>query len=104
MATLTIASEKRAYTIADRGTYLARRSALELAVLVEKDPPLINIYHVVTVNGEKFPRVNSEGAAALAEYLVSPDAQETIGRFGVDRFGEPLFFPDAGKREEDLTG
>ena len=102
--TLTIASEKRAYTIADRGTYLARRSALELAVLVEKDPPLINIYHVVTVNGEKFPRVNSAGAAALAEYLVSPDAQETIGRFGVEKFGEPLFFPDAGKREEDLTG
>ncbi len=102
--TLTIASEKRAYTIADRGTYLARRSALELAVLVEKDPPLINIYHVITVNSTKFPRVNSAGAEAFADHLVSPDAQRLIGSFGVDRFGEPLFFPDAGKREEDLTG
>lgn len=102
--TLTIASEKRAYTLADRGTYLARRSALELAVLVDKDPPLINIYHVITVNSSKFPGVNAAGADAFAEYLVSPDAQRIIGSFGVDKFGEPLFFPDAGKREEDLTG
>ena len=102
--TLTIASEKRAYTIADRGTYLARRPALELAILVEKDPPLINIYHVITVNGGKFPRVNSAGADAFADFLVSPEAQKTIGEFGVEKFGEPLFFPDAGKREEDLTG
>ena len=102
--TLTIASEKRGYTITDRGTYLARRGPLELAILVEKDPPLINIYHVITVNGGKFPRVNSAGADAFADYLVSPDAQKIIGSFGVDRFGQPLFFPDAGKREQDLTG
>lgn len=102
--TLTIASEKRAYAIADRGTYLARRSALELEVLVEKDPPLINIYHVITVSGTKFPRVNAAGADAFADHLVSPEAQRVIGSFGVDKFGEPLFFPDAGKREEDLTG
>ena len=102
--TLTIASEKRGYTITDRGTYLARRGPLELAILVEKDPPLINIYHVITVNGGKFQRVNSAGADAFADYLVSPDAQKIIGSFGVDRFGQPLFFPDAGKREQDLTG
>jgi tungstate transport system substrate-binding protein len=102
--TLTIASEKRAYTLTDRGTFLARRSAVELEILLEKDPPLINIYHVIPVNAAKFPRVNAAGASAFAEYLVSPEAQRLIATFGVDRFGEPLFFPDAGKREEDLTG
>lgn len=100
--TLTIASEKRAYTITDRATYLARRGALELAILVEKDPPLINIYHVITVSPTKFPRVNAEGANAFADHLVSPAAQRAIGSFGVEKFGEPLFFPDAGKREEDV--
>jgi tungstate transport system substrate-binding protein len=102
--TLTIASEKKAYTVTDRGTYLARRGSLALGILVEKDPPLINIYHVITVSRAKFPRVNQAGADAFADYLVSPPAQKLIGEFGVDRYGQPLFFPDAGKKEADLTG
>ncbi len=101
--TLTIASEKRAYTISDRGTYLSRRADLALDIVVDKDPPLINIYHVITVNAARFPRVNKAGADAFADYLVSPETQALIGRFGVDRFGQPLFFPDAGRREEDLA-
>jgi tungstate transport system substrate-binding protein len=100
--TLTIASEKRAYTLTDRGTYIARRPNLELAILVEKDPPLINLYHVITVNPTKFPRVNAAGARAFAEYLLSAEAQALIAMFGVEEYGEPLFFADAGKREEDL--
>jgi tungstate transport system substrate-binding protein len=101
--TLTIASEKRAYTISDRGTYLSRTSDLALEILVEKDPPLINIYHVITVSASKFPRVNKAGADAFAGYLVSKEAQEIIAKFGVDKFGQPLFFPDAGKKDEDLS-
>jgi tungstate transport system substrate-binding protein len=100
--TLTIASEKKAYTITDRGTFLARRSDLALEILVEKDPPLINVYHVITVSQAKFPKVNKAGADAFADHLVSRAAQDAIGRFGVDKFGQPLFFPDAGKREEDV--
>ncbi|MGH2378941.1 MAG: substrate-binding domain-containing protein [Candidatus Limnocylindria bacterium] len=100
--TLTIASEKRAYTLTDRGTYLARRTALDLRILVEKDPPLINIYHVITVDPSKSPRVYGEGANAFADYLVSAEAQRLIASFGVDEYGEPLFFADAGKREEDV--
>ncbi len=100
--TLTVASEKRAYTITDRGTFLARRDALQLAIIVERQPPLTNVYHVITVNAARFPRVNRAGADAFADYLVSPDAQRLIGAFGVERFGQPLFFPDAGKREEDV--
>jgi tungstate transport system substrate-binding protein len=100
--TLAIASEKRAYTLTDRGTYLARRSALDLEILIEKDPPLLNPYHVIVVDPRKFPRVNAEGARAFAVYLVSPEAQALIASFGVAEYGEPLFFADAGKREEDL--
>ncbi|MBI2324609.1 MAG: substrate-binding domain-containing protein [Chloroflexi bacterium] len=100
--TLTIASEKRAYTLTDRGTYLARKGQLELGILVEKDPPLTNLYHVITVHPRKFPRVNNEGANAFADFLLSARAQELIKTFGVEKFGEPLFFPDAGKKEEDL--
>ena len=100
--TLTIASEKRAYTISDRATYLARRSEIALDILVEKDPPLINVYHVITVNATRFPRVNQAGADAFADYLVSAQTQKLIAAFGVDKYSQPLFFPDAGKNEEDV--
>ena len=94
--TLQIASEKRAYTIADRGTYLARKSALELQILAEKEPPLFNYYHVMTVSPARHPGVNSAGAVAFVEYLIAPETQRRIARFGVAKYGEPLFHPDAG--------
>lgn len=100
--TLNIASEKMAYTLSDRATYLANRKNLKLAILFQGDKVLLNIYHVMQVNPEKFSKVNAQGAKAFVEFLVSPEAQEIIGRFGVDRFGEPSFFPDAGKKEEEL--
>ena len=95
--TLTIASEKNAYTITDRSTYLSQKSHLQLDILNGGDPPLLNYYHVITVNPTKFPKVNRTGANAFADYLVSPDTQKLIGSFGVDKFGQQLFFPDAGK-------
>lgn len=100
--TLAIASEKRAYTLTDRGTYLARRAALDLEIVVEKDPPLINLYHVITVRRTKFTRVNAEGARTFADYLNSDEAQALIASFGVKEYGEPLFFADAGKSERDF--
>jgi tungstate transport system substrate-binding protein len=100
--TLTVASEKRAYTLSDRGTFLARRGQIELGIVVERDPPLLNPYHVITVSPRKFPRVNAAGASAFAEYLVSPETQQLIGSFGLDRYGEPLFFPDAGKTDAEV--
>jgi tungstate transport system substrate-binding protein len=100
--TLTIASEKRAYTLSDRGTFLARRAQLELAITVERDPPLVNVYHVITVSPRKFPKVNAAGANAFADYLVSPETQQLIASFGVDKYGEPLFLPDAGKSDADV--
>ena len=100
--TLQIASEKRAYTITDRATYLARKAQLELAILVDGDPPLLNYYHVMPVDPKKFPKVNAAGGNAFADYLVSPEAQKLIAAFGVEKYGQPLFFADAGKT--DPTG
>ncbi|MBZ0160340.1 MAG: substrate-binding domain-containing protein [bacterium] len=100
--TLGIASEKRAYTLADRGTYLALKKRLTMDILIERDPSLLNIYSVMEVSSARFPKVNTAGGKAFAEFVVSPAAQEVIKSFGVEKFGEPLFYPDAGKYEEEI--
>ena len=100
--TLNVASEKNGYTLADRGTYLALKKNLRLEILMEGDAILLNIYHVIEVNPAKWPKVNTAGAKAFAGFMVSKEAQEVTKTFGVDKFGSPLFFPDAGKKEEDL--
>lgn len=101
-ATLTIASEKAAYTLTDRATYLANKSALALDILVEGDNALLNVYHVITVNPEKWPKVNAAGAQAFADFLISEEGQAMIGEFGVEKYGQPLFTPDADKTDADL--
>ena len=100
--TLNVASEKKGYTLADRGTYLATRKNLGLVILNEGDAALLNIYHVIEVNSSKWPKANAEGAKAFADFMVSKNTQNIIKTFGVDKFGSPLFFPDAGKKVEDL--
>ena len=100
--TLSVAAEKKGYTLADRGTYLALKKNLGLDIWVEGDAILLNIYHVIEVNPVKWPKVNSAGAKAFADFMVSKETQEIIKTFGVDKFGSPLFFPDAGKSEEQL--
>lgn len=101
-ATLTIASEKTAYTLTDRATYLANKANLSLDILVEKDNVLLNVYHVIIVNPEKWPKINLDGARAFAAYLVSPEGQALIGSYGVQKYGQALFTPDAGKQDSDL--
>ena len=101
-ATLTIADQKNAYTIADRGTYLAFQDKIALAINFEGDPKMLNVYHVIEVNPDKFDRLNVEGAKAFAAFMVAPATQEVIGTFGVDTYGQPLFVPDAGKSEADV--
>ena len=100
--TLSVAAEKKGYALTDRGTYLALKKNLGFDILVEGDTILLNIYHVIEVNPAKWPRVNNIGAKAFADFMVSKEAQDIIRTFGVKRFGSPLFFPDAGKKEEDV--
>jgi len=101
-ATLTLASEKAAYTLSDRATFLAYQVNLQSSILFEGVPALLNVYHVMTVNPEKWPLVNYEGALAFANFMISPETQAVINEFGLEKYGQTLFFPDADKTDADL--
>ena len=89
---LRMASEKRAYTLSDRGTFFAQQVRLDLTILCEGDPVLQNPYTVIVVSSERHPSVNHHAASRFAEFLLSQNVQTVIGEFGVERFGQPLFF------------
>jgi tungstate transport system substrate-binding protein len=92
-ATLKIASEKIGYTLTDRATFLAQKKNMpDTEILVEGDESLLNIYHVMQVNDEKHEKVNAEGAKAFVEFMTAQDTKNIIKDFGVDEYGEPLFF------------
>jgi tungstate transport system substrate-binding protein len=97
--TLNVAAEKKGYTLADRGTWLSLQKNLGLPILKEGDPILLNVYHVIQVNPANWPKVNAEGAKAFSDFMVSADTQGIIKTFGIEKYGGPLFFPDAGKPE-----
>jgi tungstate transport system substrate-binding protein len=101
-ATLRVASEKAGYTLSDRATYLAQRDTLKLDVLSEGDPGLLNVYHVIELTTKAGSRVRTDAGKAFADWIVSAPVQQTIGRFGTAKFGQPLFTPDAGKDENAL--
>jgi tungstate transport system substrate-binding protein len=97
--TLTIANDKQGYTLTDRGTFLSRSATLDMRVVVEGFPKLLNVYHVITVNPAKGAHINAAGATAFADWIVAEHAQAMISTYGVDRFGQPLFFADAGRTD-----
>lgn len=97
--TLNVADQRRAYTLTDRGTYLALRERLDLVVLFEDDPVLQNVYHAYAVDPERHPDVEYEAARAFLDFLVSAPVQQTIGEFRRDEYGESLFVPDAVPRD-----
>ena len=99
--TLNVAAEKKGYTLADRGTWLSLQQKLGLPILKERDPILLNVYHVIGVNPAKWPKVNADGAKVFSDFMVSAETQGIIKTFGVEKYGGPLFFPDAGKPEYD---
>ncbi len=92
---LTLASEKGAYILADRGTYLSMKGSLSLVILTEGENILFNPYHVMTLNKAKFDKVNHEGAADFVKFITDPKTQDFISKFGTGEFGQPLFYPDA---------
>jgi tungstate transport system substrate-binding protein len=94
-ATLNVADQKRGYTLADRGTYLAQRARLALVILFQGDPGLRNIYHVYAVNPARHPKAKHAPAMQFIAFLTSPAIQQAIGAFKREQLGESLFFPDA---------
>jgi tungstate transport system substrate-binding protein len=96
-ATLRVAAEKAGYTLSDRATYLSQPDGLTM--LVERDAGLLNVYHVIEMTTRAGDGVQPEAAAAFADWITAPGAQQRIGEFGREQYGQPLFVPDAGKPE-----
>jgi tungstate transport system substrate-binding protein len=91
--TLVIASEKDAYTLSDRGTYLARQGDLNLMVLAEGDEILFNPYGIMAVNPSRHPGTKYELALRFMDYITSGNARGIIAEFGKEKYGQPLFVP-----------
>jgi tungstate transport system substrate-binding protein len=100
--TLGIANDRQAYTLTDRATVLAFAKRVGLKPLVEGDKLLLNIYSVMEVNPANGPKVNAAGGKAFAAFMLAPDTQAVIKTFGVDKYGQALFVPIAGKKDEDF--
>lgn len=100
-ATLTMADEQMALCLTDRGTYLKVKNdatlGIDLEIICENDSNLLNQYGVIAVNPEKYPDTNIDGANAFIEWICSDKIQALIGEYGVDKYGQPLFFPNAKK-------
>ena len=100
------ASLMGAYTLTDRGTFIAMRKNLDLEIVVEGpvkggDPMLMNPYGVMAVNPARFPDRNYVLAMAYIGFLTSPQGQRIIAEFTVE--GEPLFYPTALKADPDFS-
>ena len=101
-ATLRIADEREGYTLSDRATFLTQEDTLDLEIVGEGDPELLNVYHVIEMTEKAGDKVHIDGAAAFADWIVSASAQQMIGDFGQEEYGQSLFTPDAGKDPDDL--
>ncbi len=101
--TLQFADEQRAYALTDRGTYLAQRNNLSELVIVlggdsidsNPDDRLYNPYGVIPVSPERHPEIAAELAQEFVEWLTSRETQELIARYGMEQFGQPLFYPNS---------
>jgi tungstate transport system substrate-binding protein len=100
--TMDVAAQFQGYAFTDRGTYLVHAKRIGLPILVENDPALYNIYHVMQVSPAKFPKANTSAGAAFADWLLSQEGQAVIADFGKKEFGRSLFMPAATLREEEL--
>ena len=99
-ATITMADEKEAYTLTDRGTWLKFKNDadlnIELNIVCEGAKDLLNQYGVIAVNPEMFEGLNNEAANVFIEWICSDKVQELIGQYGVEEYGQALFTPNAG--------
>ena len=100
-ATLGIANDRQGYTVTDRATMLAFAKRVDLKPMVEGDKLLLNIYSVMEVNPANGPKVNAAGGKAFADFMLAADTQAVIKTFGVDKYGQALFVPIAGRGSDE---
>ncbi|MDD3271342.1 MAG: substrate-binding domain-containing protein [Syntrophomonadaceae bacterium] len=93
--TFRMANELKAYTLIDRATFLSLKDKYQLVPAVEGDASLLNPYGVIAISKDKYPNTNFEGANAFIDWMVSEKGQKMIGEYGVDKYGQQLFVPDA---------
>ena len=98
--TTVFANRRNAYLLMDRATYLIQKNNIKLVPLVEKDTILLNFIAAIQVNPEKFPSVNAKGAKAFIDWLCDDEAQTIIKDFEVQKYKEPLFFPNSDEWNE----
>lgn len=97
--TINMADEMGGYCLSDRGTWLSRKADYpDMDIVCEGSADLLNQYGVIAVNPEKYPDVNNEAANKFIEWICSPEVQTLIGEYGVEEYGEPLFFPNAEQK------
>ena len=91
-ATLTMAGEEEAYTLTDKGTYLSHEVKDSLPILLGESEDMKNTYSMIAISPEAWPDTNIDGANAFIDWMTSADASELIAAYGVEQYGEPLFF------------
>ena len=91
-ATLTIAAEQQGYTLTDKGTYLAHEAKDQLALLLGEADEMKNTYSMIAISPDKWPDTNIDGANAFIEWMTSDEAKAMIAEYGVEEYGEPLFY------------
>lgn len=98
--TLTMANEKKSYCFTDRGTWLKMKKtstiAMDLDIICQGDPQLKNQYGIIAVNPQKYPKVNNKAADEFINWICSDKVQKLIGEYGIDKYGQALFTPNAG--------
>lgn len=96
-AVLTMASEKKSYTLTDRATFLTMKDKLDLEIVTEKSKDLLNQYGVIMVNPAKYPSTKVKEATTFINWILSEKGQKLIGEYGKTKFGISLFIPNAIK-------
>lgn len=92
---IQMTNEMLGYTLSDRATYLSMKDNVDLEIVVEGDSKMFNQYGVIPVNPDKNDEINSEGAKTFVDWILSEKTQKLIGEFGKEKFGQPLFTPNA---------
>lgn len=87
---LNTASEMQAYTLSDKATYLVNKGNLE--ILLEDVPDMKNTYTLIAISTKRFPETNNKGAEVFMEWIKTEKARDLIAKFGVDLYGQALFF------------
>lgn len=96
-AVLTMASEMKAYTLTDKATYLTMKDKLDLDIVIDATPDLLNQYTIIQVDPKKHSTVNTEASDSFVKWITSDKVLKLIGEYGKDKYGEPLFIVNYGK-------